>query len=165
MKLYNLESTQKNVAEDLLSAYEGGFLPQSLLFSGPRGSSRLTGALDLSFLLLDKMEDRELLSTGNIAFFPHREFYGKLSSAISMFERERTSSSRVFLIETVRQILFQYHSSVSGTSPSTMSSLFALASDTDALLLEYEKDKDYTEKEVNALTSFLKSKVLDPKFL
>ena len=46
-----LGRTQRTIAEELTSALSSSLLPQSLLFSGKPGSSRLTGALDLAYEL------------------------------------------------------------------------------------------------------------------
>lgn len=158
----NIAETQPRIAEDLERAIEGGFLPQSLLFSGPVGSSRLTSALDLSFFLTGELERRDILSSSQILYIPFRNLAARKDAAISLFEKQRTKAARLFLIETVRIILLQYHYALSGAYSSSQSSYFPIAEEVATALLQFEEDKDYTDKEIKDLVSLLNSRLNVP---
>ncbi len=155
MPLYNLDNTQKNVANDIESAFLSGFLPQALLFAGSRGSSRLTGALDLSFLLLDDMKNRVLLKTSQVLFLPSRNLDAEIKAALSIYSRQRTDRARVFLLQSARKILMQYHSALLDAYDKKILSYFSVADEIATLLYDYEERRDYSEKEVKSLVSFL----------
>ena len=159
MILHNLDKTQKSVSLELIEAVEKNFLPQSILFSGPSGSSRLTAALDLSFHLTGEDEKRSTLSSSQIIFFPSRNLVSQKDAAISLFDRQRTKASRLFLLETVRTILFQYHPALISAYSSSISSYFASAEEIGRAIMEFEEDREYTEKEIKALLKLLKDKL------
>ena len=158
MILHNLEKTQLRVASEIRDALESGFLPQSILFAGPSGSSRLTAAFDLSFLLTGE-DGRDILSSSQIVFFPSRNLIAQKDAAISLFERQRTKASRLFLLETIRTILMQYHPALLGAYPSSVNSYFAAAEEIGSALLDFEDDREYTSKEIDSFVKFLKDKL------
>ena len=145
-----LRRTQKGVGEEIERALENGMLPQSILFSGPRGSSRLTGALDLSFHLTGEDDKRESLRSARIMYISSRNMQMEANAAISLFMRQRNARSRDFLIQAIRKGLLQYHSSIAPIYDSKKSSvklkddegrggtLFSNADALDALLIEFE---------------------------
>ncbi len=159
MAFYNLEKTQPGIAREFEDAIKGGFLPQSLLLSGPRGSSRLTASLDLAFTLLNDEGNRDLLKSNQIALLPSRNNLLEVKAAIAMFEKQRTTSSRIFLIQTIRKILLQYPAMLVDAYDKKVSSYFSTAEEIASLLYEYEEDREYTEKEIKALCSFLEKNV------
>lgn len=159
MKLHNLELTQKAVALEISEAVEKDFLPQSILLSGPVGSSRLTAAFDLAFYLTGESDKRSILSSSQIIFFPSRNLVSQKDAAISLFQRQRTNASRLFLLETVKTILFQYHPALASAYSSNMASYFATAEEIGSAIMEFEEDRDYTEKEIASLLKLLKDKL------
>lgn len=165
MVLDNLRKTQLDVAKELERNISNNLLPSSILFSGPVGSSRLTGALDLAFYLTG--EDRALLSSPNIIYFPHRELYSRVNAALNLFINEKSDYSRYFLIETLRVVSMQYNKALVDSAPSSISSLFKVASQCDEYLndIESRKDEGYTKKESKEVIDFFKNKILDPKYL
>lgn len=165
MVLDNLKRTQLEVARELERNIDNSLLPSSILFSGPVGSSRLTGALDLAFYLTG--EDRLLLSSSNIIYFPHRELYSRVNAALNLFINEKSDYSRYFLIETLRVVSMQYNKALLYSAPSTASSLFKTASQCDEYLIDIEsrRDEAYTKKEYKEMIDFFKNKILDPKYL
>lgn len=162
MPLDNLYKTQPKVREDILSTFNSQFLPQSLLFTGPRGSSKLTAALDLAFLITKNEENRDNLRSQDIIFIPHRDMIGRVSSAINLFESNRNNRTRIFLLETIRTVLLQYHSALYTAS---QDKLFSDAGEIDSALMDFEEDRDYSETEIIGLTKFLRDKCLNSKFL
>ena len=164
MILSNLANTQNSVASEISESIENGFLPQSILLSGPAGSSRLTAAFDIAFYLSGNMKGRDVLAASNIIYFPSRNLQAQKDAAISLFERQRTKASRLFLISTVRTILMQYHPALIGFCPSSMNSYFAAAEEIGSAILEFEDDREYSDKEIKALLKLLKDK-LTPQFI
>ena len=137
MAFYNLEKTQSGIAREFEDAIKGGFLPQSLLLSGSRGSSRLTASLDLAFTLLDDEGNRDLLKSNQIALLPSRNNLLEVKAAIAMFEKQRTTSSRIFLIQTIRKILLQYPAMLVDAYDKKVSSYFSTAEEIASLLYEF----------------------------
>lgn len=165
MPLNNLLQTQRALAEEIWSVYESGFLPNALLFSGKSGSSRLTGALDLAFTLTHEENRRELLSSERVIYFPSRKLSSSLHASIELFRVQRTKSSRVFMIESIRKALLQYNGALLDAYDSKTQSLFGVASSIDEALLEAEADRDYSEKECDELCSFLNKALFSSSFL
>ncbi len=159
MRLLNLYNTQPYVAKEIEEAISNDFLPRSILFSGPSGSSRLTAAFDLAFYLTDNSDKRDILSSSSIIYLPNRNLALQRDAAISLFERQRTQESRLFLVQTVRAILMQYHPAFIPFSPSSLSSYFASAEEIGNAILDFEDSRDYTEKEIKALLKLLKEKM------
>ena len=151
MAFDNLVNTQKNIALSLESALDGGFLPQSILFSGTRGSSRLTAALDLSYTLLGRDRDRELVRSANIAFLPCRNLYSEIQAAVNLYGQAKNRSARLFLIETVRKALLQYPSVLSSAYDKKTQSYFSQAEEVATLLYDYEAEREYSDSEINTL--------------
>lgn len=159
MSFYNLSRTQPTVADELSNALNGGFLPQSLLFSGSPGSSRLTGALDLSFSLLDDDRNRELLKTTQIVYLANRNFLVEVKCAINLYQRQHTDSSRINLLQCVRKILFQYHSALIEAYDKKTSSYFSEAEEIASALYDFDESREYSDKEITSFTSFLSKRL------
>lgn len=162
MAFENLERTQPKIADELRNNIKNNLLPQSLLFNGKRGSSRLTGALDLAFYLTG--DDRNTLRTESVIYFPHRSLDARVKAAVNLFSSERTEKAKYFLLETLRLVNMQYNPVVVGESISqSMSSVFNEAGNLESFLKEIEDKSDITDKDVKTLNSF---KILtNPKYL
>ena len=115
MPLDNLFHIQNKTAQDILNSYSSGLLPQSLLFYGPKNSGRLTGAMDLSFFLTGNEDKRDVLRSNSIIYLPSREMSGRIRTALELFKTQRTRSARLFLIESIRLSLMQYHPALSAS--------------------------------------------------
>ena len=164
MPLDNLLRIQNKTASDILHSYSSGLLPQSLLFYGPKNSGRLTGAMDLSFFLTGNEENRDILRSNSIIYLPFRELGGRIKTALELFKTQKTRSARLFLIESVRLALMQYHPSLSVSASSTSSQYFSLAGEIDETLLRAEDNRDYSDKEINEIVKSVE-RCLDPRFL
>ena len=164
MPLDNLLRIQNKTASDILHSYSSGLLPQSLLFYGPKNSGRLTGAMDLSFFLTGNEENRDVLRSNSIIYLPFRELGGRIKTALELFKTQKTRSARLFLIESVRLTLMQYHPSLSVSASSTSSQYFSLAGEIDEVLLRAEDNRDYNDKEINEIVKSVE-RCLDPRFL
>lgn len=165
MPLMYLPSTQKDIAAELERGIEENSLSQSLLFYGPPGSSKLTAAFDLAFLMMDANDRRSMLSTGQIAFLPSRDLGIQLKAAVSLFRNQRSSRSRIFFIQSVRTALMQYHAAFSSIKDSGLSCAFADASEVDVALYAFEEERDYSESEINEITALVSSKIVNERFL
>lgn len=164
MPLDNLLRIQNKTASDILHSYSSGLLPQSLLFYGPKNSGRLTGAMDLSFFLTGNEENRDILRSNSIIYLPFRELGGRIKTALELFKTQKTRSARLFLIESVRLTLMQYHPALSVSASSTSSQYFSLAGEIDEVLLRAEDNRDYSDKEINEIVKSVE-RCLDPRFL
>ena len=164
MPLDNLLRIQNKTASDILHSYSSGLLPQSLLFYGPKNSGRLTGAMDLSFFLTGNEENRDILRSNSIIYLPFRELGGRIKTALELFKTQKTRSARLFLLESVRLTLMQYHPALSVSASSTSSQYFSLAGEIDEALLRAEDDRDYSDKEINEIVKSVE-RCLDPRFL
>lgn len=164
MPLDNLLRIQNKTASDILHSYSSGLLPQSLLFYGPKNSGRLTGAMDLSFFLTGNEENRDILRSNSIIYLPFRELGGRIKTALELFKTQKTRSARLFLIESVRLTLMQYHPALSVSASSTSSQYFSLAGEIDEALLRAEDNRDYSDKEINEIVKSVE-RCLDPRFL
>ena len=164
MPLDNLLRIQNKTASDILHSYSSGLLPQSLLFYGPKNSGRLTGAMDLSFFLTGNEENRDILRSNSIIYLPFREMGGRIKTALELFKTQKTRSARLFLLESVRLTLMQYHPALSVSASSTSSQYFSLAGEIDEVLLRAEDHRDYSDKEINEIVKSVE-RCLDPRFL
>lgn len=164
MPLDNLLRIQNKTASDILHSYSSGLLPQSLLFYGPKNSGRLTGAMDLSFFLTGNEENRGILRSNSIIYLPFREMGGRIKTALELFKTQKTRSARLFLLESVRLTLMQYHPALSVSASSTSSQYFSLAGEIDEVLLRAEDHRDYSDKEINEIVKSVE-RCLDPRFL
>ena len=164
MPLDNLLRIQNKTASDILHSYSSGLLPQSLLFYGPKNSGRLTGAMDLSFFLTGNEENRDILRSNSIIYLPFRELGGRIKTALELFKTQKTRSARLFLLESVRLTLMQYHPALSVSASSTSSQYFSLAGEIDETLLRAEDNRDYSDKEINEIVKSVE-RCLDPRFL
>lgn len=147
----NLDKLQSGISDELKNNIKNNLLPQSLLFSGRPGSGRLTGALDLAFYLTG--DNRDLLRTQSIIYFPHRNLLSRLDAGVKLFSRQRNRESKLFLIETIRLINMQYNSVLSSSFSSSSSSLFDTAEKADVFLSEIEDRDDFTDKDIKTLLS------------
>ncbi len=165
-----LSRIQKGMAAELEAVLSSSMLPQSVLISGEKGSGRLTAALDLAFTLTGEEEARPYLRSGSVAYIPSRDMMTVFRASISLFRRQRSSSSRLFLIETVRRALLQYHSSIAplydgrkiavkggsdGSGGKGSVSFFANAEAVDSIILPLEDADDITEEEAEAASAAL----------
>jgi DNA polymerase III delta prime subunit len=158
----NLEKIQPSVALTLNKNLSSGLLPRSILFSGPRGTGRLTGALDLAFHLTG--ERRDVLRTQNIIYFPHREMLPRVKAAVAIYKEQRTRKARLFLIETLREVNMQYNDAlVSGLSQASLK-MFETAQNVDLFLSDIEDRDEVTDRDVKALDSLTKS-IFSEKYL
>lgn len=162
MAFENLERIQPSVALTLDKNLSSGLLPQSILFSGPRGTGRLTGALDLAFHLTG--ERRDTLKSQNIIYFPHREMLPRVKAAVSLYREMRTRASRLFLLETLREVNMQYNDAlVSGLSQTSLR-LFETAQNVEMFLSGIEDRDEVTDGDIKALDALQKS-IFSEKYL
>ena len=167
-----LRRTQEAMAESIESVLDGAMLPQTLLFSGHRGSLRLTAALDLAFTLTGE-EGRELLSSSSICLFLSRPMRMVLNAASSLLRRQRNRRARIFYIQTVRKVLMQYHQAIAPLHREASGakardertegdrSVSAVASLIDESLMAIEEDREYSEEEIGSIVSLIDSYLTD----
>ena len=170
----NLGRTQKNLAKEIEEVYFAGMLPQSILFSGRKGTSRLTAALDLSFVLTGEDNLRSVLRSSHVMYIAARSLRLETMAALSLFHRERNDRSRLFLIQTIRKTLLQYHSSIAPLYENKKVSvkerdeegrggtLFSNAEAVDAILLNLEDG--VANAEIDQIVSTLEKRLVSDFF-
>ncbi len=151
MAFENTHMMQKRVAETLEKNISDSLLPQSLLFAGHPGSGRLTTALDLAFYLTG--DRRDILRSGSVIYFPARPFTARVKAALTLFSKDRSDASRLFLLETLRLVNMQYSAVLAPSISSSSSSFFQKASAVDEFLCSIEERRDITNEDVKALES------------
>lgn len=173
--LESLSRTQPAAAAEISSALSSGMLPQSLLLSGRRGSSRLTGALDLSFHLTGEEERRDVLRSSSVLYIASRDLMPRFRASLSLFRRQRTDRSRLFLIQSVRTGLLQYHQATAPLYEGKKSSvrlrdqdgrggtIVSNADAVDALMMELEDCSDAAEKDAARIADELEKRIT-PEF-
>ena len=99
------------VRSEVFSSLEKGTLPQSILFTGPRYSGRLSTALDLCYRIAGK-EGRNLLEPMDIVYFPARDMSLEVRSEYNILSERLCDRQRNNFISKVRLTLMQYHPSL-----------------------------------------------------
>ena len=176
MRFERLQALQPVLSLELERLAERNELPRALLFSGPRGSGRLTAALDLSFSLTG--DSRESLRSVQVVYLASRNLQSEVRAAEKLFLRQRNQKSRAFYIETLRRVLLQYHSCLNdsermpeevkgmrrkeGKAEEKEKNLFERAARLDELLMELE-DQGWEAKAESIVTRI--SKRIDDSFL
>ncbi len=151
MAFENITLMQRGVSDTLQRNIRDSLLPQSLLFSGARGSGRLTAALDLAFFLTG--DRRDVLRSQNVIYFPMRNLMPRVKAAVSLYREQRTDSARLFLIETLRCVNMQYNGALSTSLPSSVSPLFSKAQSVDEFLCSIEDTHQVSDADIKALDS------------
>ncbi len=151
MAFENTALMQPQIALTLEKNIKDSLLPQSLLFAGHPGSGRLTAALDLAFHLTG--ERRDILRSASVVYFPFRPLDARVRAAVSIFSRDRSEASRLFLLETMRLVNMQYNALLAPSMNSSTSSLFQKASAVDEFLCSIEDPREITDSDVKALES------------
>lgn len=147
MPLNRLRKTQSAVSKELERDLSLSSLPSSLLFYGPRGSSRLTGALDLAYEVLSLSGREGLENPNGIVYLPERDGTLEFEAALSLFKRTRTKRSRVFVLESARKYLLQYDRALSGIYSQAVNQLFERARELSSLLMDFEEESDEKREE------------------
>lgn len=151
MAFDNTALMQPQIALTLEKNIKDSLLPQSLLFAGHPGSGRLTAALDLAFYLTGGR--RDILRSASVIYFPFRPLTARVKAAVSIFSRDRSDASRLFLLETMRLVNMQYNAVLASSMNSSTSSLFQKASAVDEFLCSIEDQREITDSDVKALES------------
>ena len=174
--LEDLRRTQSTPSSDIERDVREGRLPLSLLFSGKRGSSRLTGALELAFYLTGEEANYPYLRSSRIVYLAERDLRLETEASLSLFRRQRNDRSRRFLIKTVRKTLLQYHVSIASLYENKKSgvklrdeggrgdTLFSNAEAIDAIILSLEDEKSFPQEKVDEICTELSARMKDDFF-
>ena len=170
-----LSRTQGTLADEIRMLIAEERLPGAVLFGGPKGSSKLTAALDASFALTGEEQLRPVLRSRSVLYLSSRNMRVETEAAISLFRKQRTERSRMFLIDTVRRTLLQYHGAIAPLYDGKKSSvrirdeegrggsLFSNAQAIDAIMLSLE-DGMPEENEIDRIASTLQQRTADDFF-
>ncbi len=172
MMFENLLATQPHIAQRLASELHSGSFPQSVLFTGPAYSGRMTAAIEVARVLSCQQHGdalcncpscqqyRELENT-NMVIVSARDHQSVVTTALANFERGRNQSSRIFLIRSIRILLMQYHGALmeSATTKTSQAS-YESASEISRMLIELSSmDDDTTEAAVKKLVGSLRTAI------
>jgi DNA polymerase III delta prime subunit len=159
---------QPKIAEALSTDISGGTLASSCLFAGPRHSLRMTTALETARLLScggDRSETCSCpscnafrtLSVDNVVILSQRDNASVVETAISLFAKNRTESSRIFLLRSTRIALMQYHGALLSSATSSQEASYDIASTVNDTLIALEGEKgDISEKMAKSYASDLR---------
>ncbi len=167
-----LKIYQKAIAEQLQSQIETGTLSQVNLFGGSRYSLRMSYALETARILscqsdgsdactCDSCRKFRSLSVSNVVIVSQRDHRSVIETALATYERLYNDFSRMFLIQSIRRMLLQYHPALlGGTQTQSQRSTAGLASQVNELLLdlshETQRGAGEAKRTVKELRSALK---------
>lgn len=161
MSFEHLYETQSLLAKRLRGEFENNLIPQSLLFSGPAYSSRMTAAIETALAFMGQEEKFDTLNVNDLVILSSRDNEIRYRASYELFKKHKTSYCFNFLLRTVRTYLYAFHPSL---SPSGDSATFSLAADVaDHLYInpkEEERDAWCKEldKKINKLFAKTKNK-------
>ena len=139
MRLSNLEKTQPYMASRISEELENNKVPQSIMFLGPKFSSRMTGAIELGLNLLNESEYFQSLDVSDLIILSSRNFALRLKALRNLFSASRNKRSWDLLLRETRIMLLSCHPALSNSSDKD---LFKAAAELSDVLLTYQDDMD-----------------------
>jgi len=150
MSFERLERTQPVIARNLRRELGEGLIAQSMLFSGPAYSSRMTAALELSLELIGARDEFYTLNTPSLLILSDRDSELRVNAAMGLYRKQRNQRSLRLLVQTARIFLLSCHAAVSQGMPTEV--LKAASEASDAL---YSAKEGMDEKAGDAFLSVL----------
>ena len=108
MRFEHLALTQSALASRLGDELETGRLPQSLLFYGPQGSSRMSAAIELALSLTGQEDAFWSLETNSLIILANRDSQLRIRALRSQLEKQKTKRSLMNLVHETRILLSAY---------------------------------------------------------
>lgn len=139
MRLSNLEKTQPYMASRISEELENNKVPQSIMFLGPKFSSRMTGAIELGLNLLNESDHFQDLDVSDLIILSSRNFPLRLKALRNLFSASRNKRSWNLLLRETRIMLLSCHPALSNSSDKD---LFKAAAELSDVLLTYQDDMD-----------------------
>ena len=139
MRLSNLEKTQPYMASRISEELENNKVPQSIMFLGPKFSSRMTGAIELGLNLLNESNHFQDLDVSDLIILSSRNFPLRLKALRNLFSASRNKRSWNLLLRETRIMLLSCHPALSNSSDKD---LFKAAAELSDVLLTYQDDMD-----------------------
>ena len=139
MRLSNLEKTQPYMASRISEELENNKVPQSIMFLGPKFSSRMTGAIELGLNLLNESNHFQDLDVSDLIILSSRNFALRLKALRNLFSASRNKRSWDLLLIETRIMLLSCHPALSNSSDKD---LFKAAAELSDVLLTYQDDMD-----------------------
>lgn len=139
MRLSNLEKTQPYMASRISEELENNKVPQSIMFLGPKFSSRMTGAIELGLNLLNESDHFQDLDVSDLIILSSRNFALRLKALRNLFSASRNKRSWDLLLRETRIMLLSCHPALSNSSDKD---LFKAAAELSDVLLTYQDDMD-----------------------
>ena len=139
MRLSNLKKTQPYMASRISEELENNKVPQSIMFLGPKFSSRMTGAIELGLNLLNESNHFQDLDVSDLIILSSRNFALRLKALRNLFSASRNKRSWNLLLRETRIMLLSCHPALSNSSDKD---LFKAAAELSDVLLTYQDDMD-----------------------
>lgn len=139
MRLSILEKTQPYMASRISEELENNKVPQSIMFLGPKFSSRMTGAIELGLNLLNESNHFQDLDVSDLIILSSRNFALRLKALRNLFSASRNKRSWDLLLRETRIMLLSCHPALSNSSDKD---LFKAAAELSDVLLTYQDDMD-----------------------
>ncbi|MCR5731906.1 MAG: hypothetical protein K6G51_03070 [Sphaerochaetaceae bacterium] len=139
MSFRNLSLTQPVLAQRLSGEYEGGLIPQCVLFAGLPYSGKMTAAVELAMTILKKEEAFSTLETNDLVIISNRDTAVRIKATIADFRKKRNKRSLEAMLFQLRVFLLSFHQSLIDAGDK---SLFERASVLSDLLYEVKLDMD-----------------------
>ena len=139
MRLSNLEKTQPYMVSRISEELENNKVPQSIMFLGPKFSSRMTGAIELGLNLLNESNHFQDLDVSDLIILSSRNFALRLKALRNLFSASRNKRSWNLLLRETRIMLLSCHPALSNSSDKD---LFKAAAELSDVLLTYQDDMD-----------------------
>ena len=116
MRLSNLEKTQPYMASRISEELENNKVPQSIMFLGPKFSSRMTGAIELGLNLLNESNHFQDLDVSDLIILSSRNFALRLKALRNLFSASRNKRSWDLLLRETRIMPLSCHPALSNSS-------------------------------------------------
>lgn len=164
-----LKIYQKAIAEQLQSQIASGTLSQVNLFGGSRYSLRMSFALETARILschgdgsnacnCESCRTFRSLSVSNVVIVSQRDHMSIIETALATYERLYNDFSKMFLMQSIRRMLLQYHPALLSVSQTqSQRSASVLASQVNEILLELSQETNTGAKEAKRTVKELRS--------
>ena len=127
------------MASRISEELENNKVPQSIMFLGPKFSSRMTGAIELGLNLLNESNHFQDLDVSDLIILSSRNFALRLKALRNLFSASRNKRSWDLLLRETRIMLLSCHPALSNSSDKD---LFKAAAELSDVLLTYQDDMD-----------------------
>lgn len=148
ISLNTASKTQPSVAQILVKQANSGTLPGTMLFCGPKRSSKLFTAYSLA-------KDLGSVKNGNFALSSNRDFSVQINFAINSYESKPTISTRDLLVDNFTIFLSQFTNVLA--TEALDQKVYDIASEISDLISEINSVESNVSKYCNKLSTLFAS--------